>query len=62
MFNILHLELTSRCNKACFCCGRRKMEREHPELCDRPRPLRWRHANMVDVVRSGALAPRLPER
>jgi len=32
--NFLHLELTSRCNKACWMCGRRKMEREHPELCD----------------------------
>jgi len=29
-----HLELTSRCNKSCHMCGRRKMEREHPELCD----------------------------
>ena len=29
-----HLELTSRCNKACPMCGRRKMERDHPELCD----------------------------
>lgn len=34
MFNVLHLELTSRCNKACAMCGRRKMEREHPELCN----------------------------
>ena len=41
MFNFLHLELTSVCNKGdgtpgsgCFMCGRRKMEREHPELCD----------------------------
>jgi len=32
-----HLELTSRCNKGgdgCWMCGRRKMERDHPELCD----------------------------
>ena len=36
----LHLELTSRCNKGdgtpgsgCWMCGRRKMEREHPDLC-----------------------------
>ena len=34
MFNFLHLELTSRCNKSCFMCGRRKMEREYPELCN----------------------------
>jgi len=30
----LNVELTSRCQKSCFCCGRRKLEREHPELCD----------------------------
>jgi len=34
MFNIFHLELTSRCNKACPMCGRRKMEREYPHLCE----------------------------
>lgn len=32
--SFLHLELTSRCNKACWMCGRRKMEMERPELCD----------------------------
>ncbi len=39
--NFIHLELTSRCNKGdgtpgsgCFMCGRRKMEREYPDLCD----------------------------
>ncbi len=39
--SFLHLELTSRCNKGdgtpgsgCFMCGRRKMERDHPELCN----------------------------
>ena len=32
--SFLHLELTSRCNKSCAMCGRRKMEKEHPELCD----------------------------
>uniref|UniRef100_A0A6M3IIK6 Putative iron-sulfur cluster-binding domain contining protein n=1 Tax=viral metagenome TaxID=1070528 RepID=A0A6M3IIK6_9ZZZZ len=31
---VVNLELTSRCNKACFCCGRRKLEKEHPELCN----------------------------
>ena len=30
----LNIELTSRCNKHCPMCGRRKMEREYPELCD----------------------------
>lgn len=34
MFNTLHLELTSRCNKSCPMCGRRKLERDYPELCD----------------------------
>lgn len=39
--NFIHLELTSRCNKGdgtpgsgCFMCGRRKMERTYPDLCD----------------------------
>ncbi len=30
----VNIELTSRCNKSCAMCGRRKMEREHPELCN----------------------------
>lgn len=34
MMPFLHLELTSRCNKECFMCGRRKLEQEHPELCN----------------------------
>ena len=28
----INIELTSRCNKNCWMCGRRKVEREHPEL------------------------------
>lgn len=27
----VHLELTSRCNKNCWMCGRRKIDREYPE-------------------------------
>ena len=30
----LNIELCSRCNKSCWMCGRRKIEREHPEWCD----------------------------
>ncbi len=29
-----NIELTSRCNKSCWMCGRRKLEREYPELCN----------------------------
>lgn len=32
MMNFLNLELTSRCNKSCWMCGRRKIERELPDL------------------------------
>lgn len=28
----IHLELTSRCNKKCWMCGRRKIDREYPEI------------------------------
>ncbi len=28
----INVELTSRCNKSCWCCGRRKIERDYPEL------------------------------
>lgn len=28
----VHLELTSRCNKNCWMCGRRKMDREYPKV------------------------------
>lgn len=28
----IHLELTNRCNKNCFMCGRRKIERDYPQL------------------------------
>ena len=27
----LNIELTSRCNANCWCCGRRKLEREYPD-------------------------------
>ena len=28
----IHLELTSRCNKDCWMCGRRKIDREYPQI------------------------------
>lgn len=28
----IHLELTSRCNKDCWMCGRRKIDREYPDI------------------------------
>lgn len=28
----VHLELSSNCNKNCFCCGRRKIDRDYPEI------------------------------
>jgi len=30
----INIELTSRCNKACAMCGRRKIEKQHPELAN----------------------------
>lgn len=30
----INVELTSRCQKSCWCCGRRKIEREHPEIAE----------------------------
>lgn len=29
---IVNIELSSRCNKVCFCCGRRKLKKNYPEL------------------------------
>ena len=31
-FGNIHIELTSRCDKSCWMCGRRKVEKEFPEL------------------------------
>jgi len=28
----VHLELTSRCNKDCWMCGRRKIDRDFPDI------------------------------
>jgi len=32
--NVVNIELTSRCNKACWVCGRRKIEKNYPELAN----------------------------
>lgn len=32
--SFINVELTSRCNANCWCCGRRKLEREHPSQVD----------------------------
>ncbi|MFH1760329.1 MAG: radical SAM/SPASM domain-containing protein, partial [bacterium] len=31
-FNIINVEITNRCNKKCWMCGRRKVERDYPDL------------------------------
>lgn len=31
----VNVELTSRCNKQCWMCGRRKIDREHPEIAQK---------------------------
>jgi radical SAM protein with 4Fe4S-binding SPASM domain len=31
---VCNVELSSKCQKSCFCCGRRKLERDYPALCD----------------------------
>jgi len=32
--SVVNIELTSRCNKRCWMCGRRKIEKNYPELVD----------------------------
>lgn len=34
LFSTINVELCSHCNKQCWMCGRRKIEREHPELAN----------------------------
>jgi len=48
----VNVELTSRCNKSCWCCGRRKLERDYPELCN------W---GDIDFELVKSIAKQLPE-
>ena len=55
-FNCLttvNVELTSRCNKNCWMCGRRKVEREYPELA-------MQYGDM-DLALVESIAKQLPE-
>lgn len=49
--SVVNVELTSICQKKCFCCGRRKLEKEHPELCS------WGHMEFSLVEK---IAKQLP--
>ena len=37
----VNVELTSRCNKNCWMCGRRKIDREHPEIAMAYGDMEW---------------------
>lgn len=51
--NTVNIELTSRCNKNCWMCGRRKIDREYPEIA-------MKYGDMdFDLVKS--IAIQLPE-
>jgi len=49
---VVNIELTSRCNKNCWMCGRRKMERDYPEVVN------WGEMNFELVEK---IATQLPE-
>ena len=48
----INIELTSNCNKNCWMCGRRKLEKEHPELCS------WGDMNFRLVAKLAREIPR----
>ncbi|MEI8218877.1 MAG: radical SAM/SPASM domain-containing protein [Elusimicrobiota bacterium] len=51
--NTVNVELTNRCNKNCWMCGRRKVDRDYPEIA-------LQYGNMdFDLVKS--IAGQLPE-
>ncbi len=49
----VNVELTSRCNKNCWMCGRRKIDREYPEIA-------MQYGDM-DLGLVGSIAKQLPE-
>lgn len=49
----INIELTSRCNKNCWMCGRRKVDREYPELA-------LEYGDM-DFALLQKIAPQIPE-
>lgn len=49
----VNLELTSRCNKNCWMCGRRKIDKEHPEIAIKYGDMEF------DLIKS--VAKQLPE-
>ena len=51
---VVNIELTSLCNKSCHICGRRMIEREHPELVA--------HYGHMDVELMRKIACQLPEK
>jgi radical SAM protein with 4Fe4S-binding SPASM domain len=48
----INIELTSRCNKECFMCGRRKLEKDNPELVN------WGDMPITMVEK---IAPKIPK-
>ena len=50
----INIELTSRCNKECWMCGRRKIERDFPELV--------REYGDIEFGLLERIAPQLPDR
>lgn len=51
--NNVNVELSSRCNKSCWCCGRRKIDREYPEIA-------MNYGDMAPAL-AKSIAEQLPE-
>jgi radical SAM protein with 4Fe4S-binding SPASM domain len=48
----VNVELSNRCQKRCWCCGRRKLEKDYPDLCN------W---GDIDFKLVKSIAKQLPE-